>query len=597
MSAHALGDVNKLLGQFAALLLFISMLLSMAAFGFAGSHMAPPARLAFTVVIEHFMIATTMLVVGLFAVLSWDSTFPDRRDVLVLAPLPVRPLTMFLAKVAAVATALSLTIVLLHGASGLIWPLAFSIQATPQTVPALAFDPTPAPVSAGGMQSVLTRDLRQQLTSGALAPGTGAGLAIGIWKQGEARVFAYGAARADSLFEVGSITKTFTALMLTQMAAQRKVALEDPIRTLLPPGLVPKPAGDEITLADLATHHSGLPNMVTGDWQEYLIRHGAGRESQPPFRYSNFGYGLLGQLLSDRAGLTYSELLREQVTAPLGLSDTVVDVTPQQQHRLMQGYEGEHHPVPWDEEGLAGSGAIRSTAGDLLKYLQANLHPEKLGGMLPEAMAMAHQPRAPALPGTRIALAWYHNAADGTWSHGGAMRGFTSYAFFHPQGDYAAVVLLNIGTDTVGLAGLLGQHIRQRLAGEPAVSLDAAFVPASSGFPGFLRWFAAYWFTMLASGVFMYCGVLGVQGLAAQVLPRRLFLRFSGWLQLAAFCLFVCGYFLQPVFGGLASLTTPEIQRLLRWVPSYWFLGSSTNSTDRCIRYWRRSRGARGPAS
>jgi len=90
LSAHALGDANKLLGQFAALLVFISMLLSMAAFGFAGSHMAPPARFAFTLVIEHFLIATTMLVVGLFAVLSWDSTCPDRRDVLVLAPLPVR---------------------------------------------------------------------------------------------------------------------------------------------------------------------------------------------------------------------------------------------------------------------------------------------------------------------------------------------------------------------------------------------------------------------------------------------------------------------------------------------------------------------------
>ena len=87
--------------QFAALLIFISLGLSATAFGFAGAKMAPPARLVFTLVVEHFLIATTMLVVGLFAVLSWDSTFPDRRDVLVLAPLPVRARTMFLAKVAA----------------------------------------------------------------------------------------------------------------------------------------------------------------------------------------------------------------------------------------------------------------------------------------------------------------------------------------------------------------------------------------------------------------------------------------------------------------------------------------------------------------
>ncbi|HYW43478.1 MAG TPA: serine hydrolase domain-containing protein [Bryobacteraceae bacterium] len=535
--------------------------------------MAPTARLALTVVFEHFLIATTMLVVGLFAVLSWDSTFPDRRDVLVLAPLPVRARTMFLAKVAAVATALSLTVALLHGASGLIWPLAFAIQATPQTVPALTVDPTPVPVSAAGLESVLNRDLRQQLTSGGLAPGTGGGVAIGVSKHGERRVFAYGAAKPDSIFEIGSITKTFTGLMLAQMAAGRKVSLDEPVRLLLPPGLVPKPRGDEITLADLATQHSGLPRMVEGDWQEYLARHGVGRLPQTPFLYSNFGFGLMGHLLASRAGLTYSELLKEQITGPLDLGDTVVSLSPGQQSRFIQGYDGEHHPVPWDEEGLAGSGAIRSTAGDMLKYLEANLHPEKLGGTLPEALALSHRPRAEGVPGTTIGLAWWYEAAKGTWSHGGAMRGFTSHAFFHPQGDYAAVVLLNSGPDSIGLADLLSEHIRQRLAGEPAISLDAAFVPAGRGFPGFLRWFAAYWFTMLASGAFLYCAVLGVQGLAAQLLPRRLFLRVSGILQMAAFCLFVCGYFLQPVFGGLESLTAPEIRRLLLWVPSYWFLG------------------------
>jgi hypothetical protein len=126
LSAHALGDVNKLLGQFAALLIFISLLFCIAAFGFAGAKMAGPARLVFSLIMEHFLIATTMLVVGLFAVLSWDSTFPDRRDVLVLAPLPVRARTMFLAKVAAVATALGLTVALLHSAAGLIWPFALA---------------------------------------------------------------------------------------------------------------------------------------------------------------------------------------------------------------------------------------------------------------------------------------------------------------------------------------------------------------------------------------------------------------------------------------------------------------------------------------
>jgi hypothetical protein len=107
----------------------------------------------------------------------------------------------------------------------------------------------------------------------------------------------------------------------------------------------------------------------------------------------------------------------------------------------------------------------------------------------------------------------------------------------------------------------------------PGSSLNPVFVPAASGFGGFLRWFGAYWFTMLASGVFIYGSLLGVQGMAAQVLPRRLFLRVSGLMQLAAFCLLVCGYFLQPAFRGLSSLTAPGFRRLIVWVPSYWFLG------------------------
>jgi len=281
---------------------------------------------------------------------------------------------------------------------------------------------------------------------------------------------------------------------------------------------------------------------------------------------------LLGDLLATRAGVRYSELLKQQITDPLGMSDTVVSLSPGQQFRLIQGYDAAH-PVPPDVEGMAGSGAIRSTAGDVLKYLEANLHPEKLGGTLPEAITMTHQPRAPGAPGTTIGLAWWHDARQGIWWHDGAMRGFTSSAFFDPKGDYAAVILLNHGPDPAGLAGLLREYIRQRLTGEPAISLDAVLVPASKGLPGTLRWFAAYWFTMLAAGGFIYCCVLGVQGLAAQLLPRRMFLRVSGFLQLATFCLFVCGYFLQPVFGGLSGLSEPGVRRLLAWLPSYWFLG------------------------
>src|SRR5207248_7245613 len=95
----------------------------------------------------------------------------------------------------------------------------------------------------------------------ALATGSPLGLAIGVSKRGERRVFTYGTAKPDSVFEIGSITKTFTGLVLAQMVAQGKVRFDEPVRELLPPGTVAKPNGTEITLLDLATQHSGLPRM------------------------------------------------------------------------------------------------------------------------------------------------------------------------------------------------------------------------------------------------------------------------------------------------------------------------------------------------
>jgi hypothetical protein len=127
LSADAMGDANRLLGRFAALLVCISLFLGMTALEFLGNG-APPARLLNLWKFEHFLVSTTMLVVGLFGVLSWDSIFPDRRDVLVLLPLPIRLSVMFTAKVAATGTALVMAVGLLQSAAGLIWPFALATQ-------------------------------------------------------------------------------------------------------------------------------------------------------------------------------------------------------------------------------------------------------------------------------------------------------------------------------------------------------------------------------------------------------------------------------------------------------------------------------------
>jgi hypothetical protein len=127
LSAHAEGDTNKLLSQFAALLVFFSLWVSLGAFGLGGK-VPRSVSLIKAWPIEHFLISTTMLIVGLFAVLSWDSMFPDRRDVLVLAPLPIRPSTVFLARIAALATALAVSVAVLNAFTGITYPLMLGAE-------------------------------------------------------------------------------------------------------------------------------------------------------------------------------------------------------------------------------------------------------------------------------------------------------------------------------------------------------------------------------------------------------------------------------------------------------------------------------------
>jgi hypothetical protein len=141
LSPDAQGDADKLLGRIAGLLGFFSLILGLAGLVFGGKNMSPAAFRNASWAIEHFLISTTMLVVGLFAVFSWDSVFPDLRDVLVLAPLPIRSSTFFLAKVAAAGTGLGLAVGVFNAGPGFTWPVTLSspnpsfLGTLPRTVP------------------------------------------------------------------------------------------------------------------------------------------------------------------------------------------------------------------------------------------------------------------------------------------------------------------------------------------------------------------------------------------------------------------------------------------------------------------------------
>ncbi|MBV9296004.1 MAG: beta-lactamase family protein [Acidobacteriaceae bacterium] len=586
LSKHAEGDSRTLLGQFASLLLFCSVILAVGAGIWAANirdHRVPPlVQLTSAWTMQHFLIATTMLVVGLFAVLSWESTFPDRRDVMVLGHLPIRGRTLFLAKVAAVASALGLTLATLHLLAGIAWPLALA-QFNSAPAPALVFDAALPPVPIAEFPSVMQRDIAPMLRSlDFAATDGGAGIVIGVFRHGERRIMNYGAAKPDSLFEIGSITKTFTGLLLAQIAVQGRLDIRDPVRYLLPPTGATAPTGAEITLLDLATHHSGLPRMpdntVPGDAHEiytnyhasdlhdFIQRHGLGKPLNTDFLYSNLGFAVLGAALANHARTSYPELLQREITGPLAMNDTVITLSPEQLCRLMQGHDYRRLPTPrWDLDAFASAGGIRSTAADMLTYLEAQLHPEKTP--FRAALVASHLLRNYVVGDLRVALAWLYDPDTGVYEHGGGTGGFTSFAFFDPRRDFAAVGFMNAAPVNFPFMEVLSEHVRQRLSGEPALSLAPVSVPPA----GPIRSFVAYWIAMLASGIFMFCCVLGLQGLAAHFLPRRWFLRVSAFLQLAVFCLLVCSYFLQR--SPLTVLVAGPRQPWISWIPSYWFVG------------------------
>ncbi len=284
----------------------------------------------------------------------------------------------------------------------------------------------------------------------------------------------------DTEFEIGSVTKVFTSLLLADMARRGQVALDDPAAKYLPPGAsLPERNGRKITLIDLATHTSGLPRMPGNftpkdpanpyadydDAKLYAFLGGAPLSSDigTTYSYSNLGVGLLGQLLARRAGMSYAALVQARITGPLGLKDTAIALAPAQKARLAVGHDSGLSPTPyWDLDALAGAGALHSTANDLLALLAAELG--YVDTPLKAAMADQLVPRRPASANLQIALGWHISpgpAGEIVW-HNGGTGGFRSFVGFDKARGVGVVVLINTSSDIGG--DDIAMHI---LAGAP----------------------------------------------------------------------------------------------------------------------------------
>jgi CubicO group peptidase (beta-lactamase class C family) len=277
----------------------------------------------------------------------------------------------------------------------------------------------------------------------------------------------------DTAFEIGSVTKVFTSLLLSDMVQRDEVALTDPVCKYLPAGVkAPQRNGRQITFLDLATHTSGLPtvplNMKPRDatnpyaaysvtqLYEFLSSYVLRRDIGSAFVYSNLGVGLLGHALALRAGMNYDALVRARITGPLDMESTAIALSPAMKARLAVGHDCQLQPASnWDLPTLAGAGALRSTANDLLTFLEANLGYAKTP--LASAMAAMLNVRRPSgTPGVEMALAWHIFArGDGMIiGHGGMTGGYSSFIGYEPKARVGVAVLSNAqmwGAHDIGL--------------------------------------------------------------------------------------------------------------------------------------------------
>ena len=333
---------------------------------------------------------------------------------------------------------------------------------------ALSDDLFPPPVPETG---AIARMLAERVDACRLSPG----IAVGITEAGQRRYVTHGTSGAPgsraidetTLFEIGSITKLFTALLLAEMTLRGETTLDEPVVQLLPAGVsVPAWQERQITLLDLATHLSGLPrlpaNLAPNDpadpyahyteqhLYDFLASHELARSPAAAEEYSNIGAGLLGHALALRAGREYEALVRERILRPLGMASTVLAVPPKLAVRFAQGHDTNPDPVPhWHLTTLAGAGGLRSCAADLMTFLEMLMDHE--ASPLGPAAALLVAPRDAGGLGLGVAQ------PDGSvvLSHGGGTGGFRSHVTCVAQWRRGVAVLGNSAADVEDLCAYL----------------------------------------------------------------------------------------------------------------------------------------------
>ncbi|MCA5005799.1 serine hydrolase domain-containing protein [Sphingobacterium bovistauri] len=296
-------------------------------------------------------------------------------------------------------------------------------------------------------------------------------LAIGVINKSSVNTFFYGQNEAgnntslpnsNTLYEIGSLSKIFTATLLADLVEKGTVSLDDSITNFLPDSIAQNPFLQKITLKHLANHTSGLPRLPTNfdkvakytatnpyanylrkDLFEYLKGYKSEVEPGEIYTYSNLGYGLLGEIISIITTKSYTQNIKEIITDSLRMPNTVEKINPKTQ-KLTKVYSEDGNEVPtWNFQAMTAAGSLKSTISDLLRFAQYQFKlPET---SLENAMMMTRQFTYYLPPNTDIGLAWHMNMVDDViqvW-HGGATGGSSSFIGLVPDKKSAIIVLSN----------------------------------------------------------------------------------------------------------------------------------------------------------
>lgn len=302
------------------------------------------------------------------------------------------------------------------------------------------------------------------------------GLTIGTYSYGEKHFFNYGqiikgtgiVPDSNTIYEIGSITKVFTSIILADLVEKKIINYNDPISKFLPDSIPRlKYKNKEIKLIDLATHTSGLPaipenleetmkdslnpyaNYTLRDLYSYLKNVKLERTPGKQYEYSNLGMGLLGEILINQLQMTFEEATKKIILNKLDMQNTTIHLTEKQKSLFAKGYNEKGDPTPyWDLLTLQGAGALRSNAADMIKFLEANIEHDETG--LTEVINKAQIKRT-----KETALGWHLLSINNNkiYLHNGGTYGFSSFIGFNLEKKIGVVLLANSGNsvDEMGI--------------------------------------------------------------------------------------------------------------------------------------------------